>query len=82
MADTDVGKLGTFHSEHGDVPCLVVARPTLSVEEAAAMLSVSRGAVYDAVKTGQLPHVRIGRRIVIPRSRLLELINGRPTEAA
>ena len=24
MADTDVGKKATFHSEHGDVPCWVV----------------------------------------------------------
>jgi hypothetical protein len=24
MADTDVGKKGTYHSEHGNVPCWVV----------------------------------------------------------
>lgn len=24
MADTDVGKRGTFHSEDGDVPCWVI----------------------------------------------------------
>jgi len=25
MSDLDVGKLGTYHSEDGDIPCLVIA---------------------------------------------------------
>jgi excisionase family DNA binding protein len=54
----------------------------MTVDEAAAMLQISRGLAFEGVKRGEIPSVRIGRRILIPRSRLLELINGRPTEAA
>ena len=48
---------------------------TLTVEEAGEMLGLSRGLAYDAVGKGEIPSVRIGRRILIPRvalDRLLE----------
>jgi excisionase family DNA binding protein len=38
----------------------------LSVRETAAELGISIGQTYEAVRTGQLPHVRIGGRIIIP----------------
>src|SRR6202000_2630778 len=38
---------------------------TLTVEEAAARLGVSRNSAYDAVKLGTIPAIRIGKRIVI-----------------
>jgi excisionase family DNA binding protein len=47
---------------------------TLSVEEAARILGVGRGTAYDAVRTGELPHVRVGRRIVVPRHALNALL--------
>lgn len=46
----------------------------LTVEEAAAALRISRGAAYEAVRTNELPHVRIGRSIRIPRAGLLALL--------
>ena len=46
----------------------------LTVEEAAKLLRVSRGSAYEAVRTGELPSVRIGRRILIPRQSLLDVI--------
>jgi excisionase family DNA binding protein len=42
-------------------------RLALTVDEAAALLGISRDLVYDLVATGQLPSIRLGRRIVIPR---------------
>jgi len=51
-------------------------RPTLSVAETASLLGISRWLVQQAVHDGSLPSVRVGRRILIPRSRLLAWIDG------
>ena len=56
-------------------------RPTLTVEETAELLGISRWLVQQAVRRGELPVVRIGRRILIPRSRLDALLAG-PADAA
>jgi excisionase family DNA binding protein len=56
-----------------------VERLTLTVEEAATMLGISRAFAYEAVNRGEIPSVRIGRRVLIPRSaldRLLDTNNG------
>jgi len=42
-------------------------RLTYSVPEAAALLGVGRNQAYDAAKSGELPTVRIGNRILVPR---------------
>lgn len=52
-------------------------RPTLSVAETATLLGISRWLVQQAVHDGSLPSVRVGRRILIPRSRLLAWLDGR-----
>lgn len=46
----------------------------LTVEEAAKLLRISRGLAFTAVRTGAIPHLRIGRRILIPAHRLRELL--------
>lgn len=51
-------------------------RLTLSIEEGAAMLGISRALAYDLVRKGQLPQLRLGRRVVIPRKALEDLLNG------
>lgn len=48
--------------------------PVLTVEEAAALLRIGRSAAYVAVANGEIPSFRLGRRIRIPRDRLLELL--------
>jgi excisionase family DNA binding protein len=52
---------------------------TLTVDEAAKLLGVSRGTAYEAARRGQLPTIRLGRRLLVPRARLLELL-GEPLE--
>lgn len=49
-------------------------RRVLTVEEAARILGISRSACYRAVHAGELPSLSLGRRLVIPRVRLLELL--------
>jgi excisionase family DNA binding protein len=51
-----------------DVP--LAERVALSVEEAAALLGISRDLAYDLVARGELPSVRLGRRLVVPRRAL------------
>ena len=51
-----------------------------TVEEAAELLRISRGSAYEAVRTGQIPSVRIGRRILISRQLLLEQITEKGTD--
>ena len=47
-------------------------RITLTVEETASALGLGRTAAYEAVRRGQLPSRRLGRRIVVPVPALLE----------
>jgi excisionase family DNA binding protein len=46
----------------------------LSVAEVATVLRVSRNIVYEALHSGQLPGVRLGRRFLVPTTRLRELL--------
>jgi single-strand DNA-binding protein len=41
-------------------------RMTYSVEEAAAILGVSKSKIYDSVRNGELRGVQVGRRVVVP----------------
>ena len=49
-------------------------RLTISVEEAATMLGISRSAAYNCVKTGDLPSILMGRRVLIPVATLRRLV--------
>ena len=51
-------------------------RLTLTVEEAAAALGISRAGAYDAVRRGEIPSIRIGRRVLVPRAALERLLDG------
>jgi len=42
----------------------------LTVPEAARLLRISRNLTYELVRQKALPHVRLGRRILVPRQRL------------
>ncbi len=57
-------------------------RKTLKIEEAAEILGISRGLAYEAARSGQIPALRIGNRLVVPRSALEKMLKeGRPLEA-
>ena len=47
---------------------------TLSVEEAAKVLGIGRNLCYDRVKTGEIPVIKIGRRLLVPRAALEKLL--------
>jgi excisionase family DNA binding protein len=47
----------------------------LTVPEAARLLRIGRGAAYEAARRGDLPVVRIGRTLRVPRRALMSLLN-------
>lgn len=49
-------------------------RATISVSEAAALLGISRNSAYEAARTGQLPTLRLGRRLLVPVPALLRML--------
>ena len=56
----------TTHPELPDV---------LTVREAANVLRVGAHTIYEAVQQNQLPCVRMGRRILIPKIQILKLLD-------
>ena len=48
---------------------------TLKAHEAAAVLRISKSKVYELVRTESFPAVRIGKRVVIPRDKLIQWMN-------
>ena len=54
----------------------------LSVNECAKMLKLSRGSAYQGVLRGEIPHIRIGRRILIPRRALEKMLEGSNKDSA
>lgn len=57
-------------------------RLTLTVEEAATLLGISRAFAYEAVGRGEIPSIRIGRRILVPKAALSRLAGGEPAAPA
>ncbi len=45
-------------------------RLCLTVPEAAELLGISRNFAYELVKRGELPVMRFGKRLIIPRAAL------------
>lgn len=48
----------------------------VTVAEAAAMLGVSRSTAYEAVRAGSIPYIKVGRRVLIPIARLMQMVGG------
>jgi len=50
-------------------------RLTLTIGEAAKLLGIGRQLAYDKVKTGEIPVLKIGRRLLVPKAALEKLLN-------
>ena len=48
---------------------------TLKAEEAAKVLRISKSKVYELAQSESFPAVRIGKRVVIPRDKLIQWMN-------
>lgn len=54
----------------------------LTVDECADALRISRNLAYQLVREGALPHLRLGKRIIVPRQALERMLAkaGEPSE--
>lgn len=52
-------------------------KPILNAVEAADLLGVDKQTVYDYAGRGEIPHRRLGRRILFSRAALVEWARGR-----
>ncbi|MBV8798448.1 MAG: helix-turn-helix domain-containing protein [Alphaproteobacteria bacterium] len=50
-------------------------RKVITVPEAAQELGISRNSGYEAAARGELPTIRIGRRLLVPRAALDRLLS-------
>jgi excisionase family DNA binding protein len=71
--------MGVVKMAEEKLPELTELPLTISVAHAARLLGVSRSAAYRAAASGQLPTITFGRRLLVPTSRLLEML-GLPAE--
>jgi excisionase family DNA binding protein len=51
-------------------------RMALTVAETASLFGLARNSACEAIRRGELPAVRIGRRILVPRPALEKMISG------
>lgn len=50
-------------------------RLSYSIEKAVALLGIGRNTAYEAAKSGDLPSIRMGGRILVPRVAITRLID-------
>jgi excisionase family DNA binding protein len=53
---------------------VIEGRLTLYVKEAAMLLGLSRNSAYQGIASGEIPHIKVGKRILIPRSALENML--------
>jgi excisionase family DNA binding protein len=51
-----------------------IQRMTVTVQEAATILGVGRNKAYEAARSGEIPTIRIGKRLLVPRAALKRLL--------
>ncbi len=51
-----------------------IEKLTLTVDETAKILGIGRQLAYDRVKTGEIPVIKVGRRLLVPRRALDKLL--------
>ena len=48
----------------------------LTPDEARRLLKCSRGKIYEEIRKGTIPSIRLGRKIIIPKASLLKMLEG------
>jgi excisionase family DNA binding protein len=57
-------------------PSKSTAGLTMTIESVARELGISRNTAYECARTGQIPTVRLGRRLLVPRAALESMLRG------
>lgn len=53
----------------------------LTVDEVAEILKISRPQAYLGVARGEIPHIKVGKRILIPRAALEKMLENAGSKA-
>jgi excisionase family DNA binding protein len=53
---------------------MATERKTYGVEEAGKVLGISRNTAYEAARSGELPTIKIGKRLLVPKAALDRLL--------
>ncbi len=56
---------------------MVDDRLTMSIEECARRLGIGRNSAYEAVARGEIPVIRVGKRLLVPKAQLDKLFAGK-----
>jgi excisionase family DNA binding protein len=51
-------------------------RKTYNVGEAGKLLGIGRNAAYEAAKRGEIPTIKIGRRLLVPKAAFDRMLAG------
>jgi excisionase family DNA binding protein len=78
-------RTGEETRRNGDISDVVISRTTpieqwpefFRVEEAAAILDISRNAAYELIRRNELRAIRLGRLLRVPREVILAMRNAR-----
>lgn len=63
-----------LHQDHEPEP---LPRLTMTMQEAAQLIGISVSAAYDAAARGEIPTVRIGRRVLVKRVELVGMLSSK-----
>lgn len=57
------------------------APATITAEQTAELLNVSRGVAYEAIRSGAIPSLRLSRRVLVPVPALLRRLGAETTHS-
>ena len=57
-------------------------KATLSVDQVSSILGISRNSAYQGIRDGEIPSIKIGKRILVPRAAFMRLLDPQGAEAA
>ena len=53
-----------------------LSRRTYTIDEAARLLGIGRNSAYEAATRGEIPTIKIGKRVVVPKAALDRMLAG------
>lgn len=55
-----------------------ISSDVLTIDEVAVRLRIGRGTAFEAARRKEIPTIRIGRRLLVPRAAFERLLEGEP----
>lgn len=53
---------------------LLLQPPTMAVADAGRVLGLSRGSAYEAVHRGDIPSIKVGKRLLVPTAPIRRML--------